>query len=411
MARGRRSLIVAGALAVILVAGVGGASAQSAASATDDGGAAGKCGVCHPRERVLFERSRHAQEKVGCVGCHGGDERSLTVAGAHGAGFRGKPARKDIPALCASCHASETRMRPYNLPVDQFALYQTSGHGVRLARGDTRVAVCSDCHRAHDILPPSDPASSVYVLNIPRACGQCHGDTTLMRSRGRADAYREYMSSVHAKELFDKGNLRAPTCVSCHGIHGAAPPQLGDVDKICGQCHTAERRYFMAGPHSSRLAGSTECTSCHLHHATTAAKPERLASGCTDCHDAKSKQAALGKALWTEYQSAAAEIDKAVALVAKADAVPIATEDYRARIEDARTYLREAMPAAHAVQEDVVASFTARARSVGSEVESEIYGKLGRFEQRKFVLVLFWFYLVLTVVVQRRFRDRGAPPR
>jgi len=381
------------------------ATAPAAASA-----AAGRCGVCHPAERVLFDKSGHAQEAVHCTSCHGGNDRSVDLAVAHGAGFRGRPSRRDIPGLCASCHSNEDRMRAYNLPVDQYALYQTSGHGRRLAKGDLSVAVCSDCHGAHDILPPSDPASRVFELNIPKTCGTCHGDSATMKARNRPDVFRQYMSSIHAHQLFDQGNRRSPTCVSCHGVHGAAPPAVGDVGKVCGQCHTAERRYFVAGPHRDGLlrAGRSECASCHGDHGIEGARPQRLSTLCAQCHGAGSSQAALGGALWTEYRGAAQEIDKAVALIDRAEAVPIQTEDYRARLEEARTYLREALPAAHSVQRETVEGFTLRARSVSSEIEHEIYAKLGNLRTRKFVLLVFWFYVLVTIVVLRRFRDRGA---
>jgi hypothetical protein len=396
------------ATAVLLVAFV--ASTASAQQPASSSAAAGRCGVCHPAERVLFEKSRHAQEDVHCVSCHGGDDRTLDQHAAHGAGFRGRPARQDIPKLCASCHASEERMRAYNLPVDQYALYQTSGHGKRLASGDTRVAVCSDCHGAHDILPPSDPASRVFRINIPKTCGSCHGDSVLMKSRGRRNAFAEYMASIHAHELFDEGNQRAPTCVSCHGVHGAAPPGAGDVDKVCGQCHTAERRYFGAGPHRKGMIaqGLPECASCHGDHAITVAKPERLGSLCVTCHGAGSVQEGLGRKLLTDYRNASQEIERADALIAQAEQVPLQTEDYKSRLEEARTYLREALPAAHSLQEDTVAGFTARARSVGAEIEHEIYAKLGNLRVRKFVLILFWFYILLTVVILRRFRSHGS---
>jgi hypothetical protein len=373
--------------------------------------AAGRCGVCHPGERVRFERSGHAREGVGCVSCHGGNDRSLEQAVAHGSGFRGRPKRVDEPKLCASCHADQERMRPYNLPVDQYAIYQTSGHGRRLAQGDTRVAVCSDCHGAHDILPPSDPASRVFRINLPKTCLSCHGDTTRPARAGRrADDSRTYLASVHAHELLDRGNPRAPTCVNCHGVHGAAPPGAGDVDKVCGHCHTAERRYFAAGPHLAGMvkAGLPHCVSCHGNHAIQATQPERLASACEQCHGQGSTQAALGGRLWTEYQAASSQIEKAAALVATAEAIPIQTEDYRARLEEARTYLREALPAAHAVHEETVAGLTARARGVGAEVASEIYGKLGNLQARKVGLVVFWFYLALTVVILRRLQSRAT---
>ena len=373
--------------------------------------AAGRCGVCHPGERVQFERSSHAQEGVRCVSCHRGNDRSLEQAVAHGAGFTGRPKRADIPRLCASCHADHERMRGYDLPVDQYALYQTSGHGRGLARGDTRVAVCSDCHGAHDILPPTDPASRVFRVNLPKVCLSCHGDSTRRAGSGRRDDdSRTYLTSVHAHELLDRGNPRAPTCVRCHGVHGAAPPGAGDVGKVCGHCHTAERRYFAAGPHGEGMAkaGLPECVACHGNHAIEAAQPQRLASVCARCHGAESMQATLGGRMWTEYQAAAVQIEKAASLVTTADQVPIQTEDYRARLEEARTYLREALPAAHAVQEQTVAGLTARARALGAEVASEIYGKLGHLQARKVGLVVFWFYLALTVVVLRRLQSRAA---
>ncbi len=373
--------------------------------------ASGRCGVCHPAERVQFERSSHALEGVRCVSCHGGDDRSLVAGAAHGAGFRGRPARRDIPALCATCHSDESRMRPYNLPVDQYALYQTSGHGQRLARGDAQVAVCSDCHGAHEILAPRDPASSVYQLNIPRTCGRCHGGGAPGKA-GRPDVLKPYLSSVHAKALLEQGNLRAPSCVSCHGVHGANPPNIGDIDKVCGQCHTAERRYYTAGGHAVARGGKRpECASCHEAHGVQPARPERLASSCVGCHAGDPRRLDLGRRVWTDYTTAADEVDRAAALVAKADAIPLQTEDYHARIEEARTYLREALPAAHSVRPEVVAGFTTRARAVGQEVQKELEGKLANLGQHRYVLIAFWFYVLLTLFVLRRFRDQDARNR
>jgi predicted CXXCH cytochrome family protein len=368
----------------------------------------GRCGVCHPAERAAFEGSRHASEQVRCVSCHGGNDQALDVRVAHGGSFKGRIARRSVPSVCASCHADEEKMRPFNLPVDQYALYQTSGHGRRLARGDDRVAVCSDCHGAHGILPPSDPASSVFRTNIPQTCGRCHGDTTLVKK----NVYAEYTGSVHGRELLDNGNPRAPTCVSCHGAHGAAPPELGDVGKVCGQCHTAERRYFMSGPHRQglALAGAGECASCHGDHGVQRAPVVWLTQACAGCHDEKSAEVALGEKLYTEYHTAATDLDVAETLIQKAEAVPLATDDYRARLGQARTYASEALPAAHSIDEQTVTGFTNRARSVGAQIQSEIRAKLSNLRVRKLVLIVFWFYLILTVLVLRRFRD-AAPSR
>src|SRR5208282_3847725 len=122
----------------------------------------------------------HAQKGLTCAGCHGGDPKDPSPEGAMSkkAGFRGKPKRTEIPAMCAKCHADGSYMRQYNpsLRTDQLAQYQTSVHGKRLAKGDTKVAVCIDCHSVHGIRPAKDTRSTVNPLNVANTCSRCHSD-------------------------------------------------------------------------------------------------------------------------------------------------------------------------------------------------------------------------------------------
>ncbi|HEU4764475.1 MAG TPA: cytochrome c3 family protein, partial [Candidatus Eisenbacteria bacterium] len=145
------------------------------------------CGVCHSEVRVKYEQGVHKTEGIACTSCHGGDADALTVEGAHKGNFRGVPSRRSIPALCASCHADVAKMRVYNLPSNQYELYQTSQHGIRLAKGDEGVAVCTDCHGVHEIRPRDDPKSSVFGRNIPATCGKCHGNAAFLARRGKKD--------------------------------------------------------------------------------------------------------------------------------------------------------------------------------------------------------------------------------
>lgn len=408
----RRTAVLA--LLVLPLAFLATTGAHAAARKTPDGKvtrASGRCGSCHPDERVAFEKSRHAGEEMHCTSCHGGNDQTVDEAAAHGGpGWRGKITRADDPKICASCHSDETKMQPYDLPVDQYDLYQTSGHGKGLAKGDGKVAVCSDCHGSHEVLSAHDPSSRTYVSNIPRTCGTCHGDSTLVRERKLKDTYHEYLGSVHAKSLFDKGNIKAPTCVSCHGVHGASPSDIKNVNKVCGRCHTAERRYFQAGPHAAAMAAKqmAECSSCHGDHGITPSETARLATSCVKCHAKGTKEEVLGAALLADYQSAEDEIRKADALVAKADAVPLRTEDYKARIEEANTYLREALTAAHAVNAESMRGYTERARSVGEEIQTELEAKLQNITVEKVFLLVFWFYVIVTIGIIRRFRDADA---
>jgi hypothetical protein len=87
------------------------------------------------------------------------------------------------------------------------------------------------------------------------------------------------------------------------------------------------------------------------------------------------------------------------------------TEDYHARVEEARTYLREAMTAAHTVQPEVVAGFTLRARAVSTEIQDELHHKFSNARMSKIALVVFWFYVLVTVGILRRYRNRKPRER
>lgn len=388
-------------IAVVLLAAV--------AVAADSGN---RCTLCHPDVRVQFEKSLHRAEQVTCVACHGGDPKAVTVEAAHRGSYRGRIRRRDVPALCAACHADPAKMRPYNLPADQYALYQTSAHGRTLEAGDESAAVCTDCHGVHEILAPENPASSVHPRNVPKTCAACHADTGRMKPHRLPDTtYQDYAAGVHGKALLEDGNLAAPSCSRCHGAHGATPPGVGDVDKVCGQCHEATRVHFLEGPHKVGLdaAGLPECASCHDHHRTQPGSVETQDEVCSGCHAKDSEPVQVGARMSALYAAASEEVDRAARLVEKAAAIPLAVEDHRARLAEARTSLLESLPVMHAVEVARVEHLTGRARSLGSEVESEINGALEDLKWRRVGLMLFWFYLILTVAILVRMRRAGGP--
>jgi predicted CXXCH cytochrome family protein len=369
------------------------------------------CGICHSEVRVEFDRGVHKLEGLACTSCHGGDANATTVAAAHRAPFRGVPRRRDIPALCASCHSQVSRMRPYNLPSDQYALYQTSQHGLRLAKGDEKVAVCTDCHGVHEIRPPSDPKSSVFTRNIPATCGKCHGDPKLMHLYGRKDnPLVEYTTGVHGKALLEQGNNAAPECTRCHGSHSATPPGVGDVEKVCGQCHSKVRSYFIAGPHKEAMdaAGLPECAACHQNHKILPVTIATLDRVCIECHEQGSDEIKLAGTFKTMVTRASDEIDRAETLVHEAERIPLYVDDYKSRLTDARTALMEAYPVMHALDASLVEPHTRRAWSIASQVRTEIHAKLAGRVWRYVGLLLFWFYLLVTAAVLTRARRRAA---
>lgn len=374
-----------------------------------------QCGLCHPAERVAFARSVHAREEVGCEDCHGGDPQSRDVDRAHRGRFRSFADRGQIPNLCARCHSDPAMMRPYNLPTDQFVIYEISQHGIAVARGDVRAAVCSDCHGAHDILSRNDPESRVHPRNIPSTCGTCHADRSLMEQYGLdPNIEAQYRSSVHGRALLEGGNTAAPDCSRCHGVHGATPPGVGDVEKVCGGCHQQVLRAFREGPHHAgmREAGLAECASCHENHAIRTFTAADLETLCGTCHTESADETATGRKLRAMITATQQEIDKAEELIREAERIPFDMEDQRARIIQARTYLKELPTLTHGLSVDAVDTLARRARSVAEEIEHDVYSKLRQRFTRRIILAALWFYILMTVAIlvgyKRRLRRGDA---
>ena len=367
-----------------------------------------QCGLCHPEERVQYGQSIHAQEMINCTDCHGGDGESVTVETAHRKGFRSLSEREEIPEACADCHSDPLQMKIYNLPTDQYALYQTSQHGIQLRNGNKNTAVCTDCHNTHKILRLTDPENPVFKRNIPGTCGKCHGHSD-SDTGTRDSVYEDYLTSIHAEELLEKANPNAPDCSRCHGIHGAAPPGVGDISKVCGACHSAALRAFRESPHATAMneVGLPECVACHSSHSTDAFNVQDIESICSDCHAKDSTEFEVGQKMSVLFITAEEQLAKAHQMVLEAAAVPLYVEDYLARLEEARTYILEAEPAVHTVSVSDVERFTRIARSLGEEVEAEIEGELSELRLRKIGLIVFWFYILLTVWILFQFRQKS----
>lgn len=367
-----------------------------------------KCGTCHPASRVEVENSVHEAEGVFCSGCHGGNAASLDADTAHRGGFRALTNRLELPGSCATCHSDLSMMRPYNLPVDQHAIYLTSQHGKAIAAGDGRAAVCSDCHGFHDVRKTTDPSSPVSAANVTATCAHCHDDEGLM-SRYEIDhnVVSEYRSSIHARVLLEERNAAAPNCVSCHGSHGPAPPGVGDIDKVCGSCHVDTRLAFRDGPHYQAMVDAElpECASCHSNHEIRRFELAEIEPLCADCHGEGSDEAILGQKFTSLIQATQEDLAKAEALVARAQRVPLNVDDHLGRLEEGHTFLTEAFPQIHSVTLDSVERVTRRARSIGGEVQHELYA---RFDRRvaHATLAVFWFYLLMTVAILWRYRRK-----
>ncbi len=199
----------------------------------------------------------------------------------------------NVPQTCNKCHGDASFMQTYNpsLTVDQLTKYRTSVHGVLNAKGNIKTAECASCHGSHNILTSKDVRSKVYKLNIPATCGKCHSDKEYMKSFAiPTDQLEKYTKSVHGVAVFEKQDLSAPVCNDCHGNHGATPPGLESISKVCGTCHALNAELFSASPHKKAFDDNRypECETCHGKHEIFIAADKLLGVGkdavCMQCH-------------------------------------------------------------------------------------------------------------------------------
>jgi formate dehydrogenase gamma subunit len=104
-----------------------------------------------------------------CTDCHG----EHTILAPSEPQSLVNPARVSS-VTCGRCHADERLAARYNLPLDKVPAFQDSFHGLASRAGSQTVANCASCHGVHNILPSSDPRSTINPTNLGATCGACH---------------------------------------------------------------------------------------------------------------------------------------------------------------------------------------------------------------------------------------------
>jgi hypothetical protein len=305
-----------------------------------------------------FSQDIHAQKGLSCVNCHGGDPTSddPEKAMSRKAGWKGRIDRKQVPELCGSCHSDPAYIRQFNpsLRTDQLSQYKTSVHGKRLAAGDTKVAVCIDCHSVHDLKVPSDARSTVNPLNVANTCARCHADASYMSSyKIPTNQFAQYSRSVHHNALVVRGDLSAPTCTTCHGNHGATPPGVASVVNVCSTCHVFQAQLFDSSPHKEAFAsaGLPGCMTCHSNHDIVHPTDEFIGTGegtvCTQCHtEGDAGFAAAGK-MKQQLGRLVASIDNADQILGRAERSGMEVSQAKLDLDQAKDALTKARVTIH----------------------------------------------------------------
>jgi predicted CXXCH cytochrome family protein len=386
------------------------------------------CVDCHKTQTgksaeavTQWTSSIHSARGVTCTDCHGGDATKAAKDAAHAtsAGYVGKPKTQNVPALCASCHARVDLMRQYDLPTDQYAQYQESVHGTKLAAGDTKVATCFVCHDQHGTKEVKDPTSNVYPMNVPKLCASCHADANLMKPYGiPTNQYDLYKKSVHGIALLDKQDPRAPSCATCHGFHGATPPGFSEVANVCGSCHSATQDYYLKSKHASNTPGTPKCVTCHGRYDVGPASEAMFTNtdtrGCASCHATGSAQATGVKALYDAITASAAEYDKATQAIKSAAGTGLIMSPEELKLSDAKTNLITARAAQHTLSIDTVKAKTDKSIAVAKEIQADAKKATDDSIFRRQAMVIGLVVLALAVLSLYLIRQelyRALPPK
>jgi cytochrome b subunit of formate dehydrogenase/nitrate/TMAO reductase-like tetraheme cytochrome c subunit len=134
------------------------------------------CGSCHEEITKEYQQSSHGLavakgnlDSPVCTSCHGEHKILDHLDPASPVAFKNVSAE-----VCSPCHSSVRLSEKYGITADRFRTFQDSYHGLALRGGSVSVANCASCHGVHNILPSSNPASTISKENLVNTCGSCH---------------------------------------------------------------------------------------------------------------------------------------------------------------------------------------------------------------------------------------------
>lgn len=171
----------------------------------------------------------------------------------------GSPASEEAE-LCLGCHGEKDLTldlpsgESQSLYVDGTALAHSVHKGLR----------CTDCHAGTDEVPhPERPFKDrrEFRASFREVCKSCHFDN-----------YTKTLDSVHYR-LLARGDVEAPSCLSCHGGHDITPPAepRSRISHTCATCHEGVYNTYAKSVHGRALleeanADVPVCTDCHRSH-------------------------------------------------------------------------------------------------------------------------------------------------
>ncbi len=213
---------------------------------------------------------------------------------------------------CRSCHTSHSYNEAYASSVHK-ALQCTACHvvdnnsphpvnGIMSSQASPKQCVQNfkptDCNSCHTSVVKDHEGSVHNSKRLPIGCAKCHteihGLSSIKNNKAAAselcntchEKQKSYFESIHFQAI-KKGNMDAPACVDCHGLHAIERidnEQQGRMfhTQTCLKCHADADK--MSRNKVTSIAPQTYFESYHGKNVRLG-HPEQVA-GCSDCHEA-----------------------------------------------------------------------------------------------------------------------------
>jgi len=138
------------------------------------------CAKCHEAVKQTYVQSIHGQAIARgnslapvCTDCHG-----IHSIKAHADPNSSVSGANLASVTCGRCHEGVRLSQEFGVEGRRSTTYLASYHGLASKLGSQVVANCASCHGVHNILPSSDPRSTINRANLVNTCGQCHPGVT-----------------------------------------------------------------------------------------------------------------------------------------------------------------------------------------------------------------------------------------
>ena len=230
------------------------------------------------------------------------------------------------------------------------------------------------------------------------------------------DQYANYSASVHHEALAVRGDLSAPTCTTCHGNHGAAPPGVATVQNVCATCHVFQAQLFEKSPHQAAFAAASlpGCVTCHSNHRIVHPTDSFLGTGaqsvCTNCHTAGDAGYQTAESFHQQLAKLETAVKNSDDILNRAESDGMEVSQARLEQDQARDTLTKARVAIHGFNLPQLQEEIAPGIKITEKTLQAGQGALAERDYRRKGLGVSLFFIVIVVLGLRlyiRHIERG----